>query len=64
MGKGNPGVITDGEGLVEAVGESIEIRGVGLLGVLGLVAVRETAPKSYASRVPLNRSSSYNPNPP
>jgi len=29
LGKLKPGVITDGEGLVEAAGELIEIRGVG-----------------------------------
>ena len=28
LGKRKPGVIPDGEGLVEAVGESIEVRGV------------------------------------
>ena len=30
LGKRKPGVITDGEGLVEAAGEGIEIRGVRL----------------------------------
>jgi len=32
LGKHKPGVIPDGEGLVEAAGESIEVRGVGLGG--------------------------------
>jgi len=29
-GKRKPGIVSDGEGLVEAAGESIEVRGVGL----------------------------------
>ena len=46
LGKRNPGVIPDGEGLVDAAGESIEIWGVGLCQprVLGLVPLKETAP--------------------
>ena len=29
LGKRKPGIVSDGEGLVEAAGESIEVRGVG-----------------------------------
>jgi len=38
LGKRKPGVIADGEGLVEAVGESIEVGGVGLCGGVGVGA--------------------------
>jgi len=36
LGKRKPGVIPDGEGLVEAAGESIEVRGVRLRGGVGV----------------------------
>jgi len=38
LGKRKPGIVPDGEGLVEAVGESIEIRGVGFHGGVGVAA--------------------------
>jgi len=40
LGKCKPWVISDGEGLVEAAGESVEIPGVGFRGGVG-VGVRE-----------------------
>jgi len=36
LGKRKPGVIPDWEGLVEAAGESIEVRGVGVGGGVGV----------------------------
>jgi len=36
LGKHKPGSIPDGEGLVEAMGESIEVRGVGRGGGVGV----------------------------
>jgi len=38
LGKRKPGIGSDGEGLVEAVGESIEVRGVGLCWAVGVGA--------------------------
>jgi len=38
LGKRKPGVIPDGEGLVEVAGEGIEIRGVGLCWGVGVGA--------------------------
>jgi len=36
LGKRKPGIITDGEGLVDSAGEGIEVRGVGLCGGVGI----------------------------
>jgi len=38
LGKRKPGIIPDGEGLVEAAGESIEVGPVGLCGGVGVGA--------------------------
>jgi len=40
LGKGKLGIVPDGEGLVEAAGESIEVRGVRLCGGLGVSACK------------------------
>jgi len=40
LGKRKPGIISDGEGLVEAAGESIEVRGVGFSWGVGVVACK------------------------
>ena len=38
LGKRKPGIVSDGEGLVEAAGESIEVRGVGFSWGVGVSA--------------------------
>jgi len=38
LGKRKPGIVPDGEGLVEAAGESIEVQGVGLCRGVGFAA--------------------------
>jgi len=38
LGKRKPGIVSDGEGLVEAAGESIEVRGLGFCCGVGVGA--------------------------
>ena len=49
-GKHKPGIVSDGEGLAEAAGESIEVRGVGLGWGAGVILTILSSPCDTCSR--------------